>query len=42
MNDTGMNTAMKTSVEVTMAEEMPFTASTVALYGDLYPASNFA
>ena len=24
MNDTGMNTAMKTSVEVTMAEEMPF------------------
>ena len=34
MNDTGMNTAMKTRVEVMMADDTPVTPSTAALYGD--------
>ena len=33
---------MNTNVEVTIADEIPFMASTVALYGDWYPASNLA
>ena len=31
MNDTGTNTAMNTSVEVTMADEIPLMASIEAL-----------
>ena len=42
MKLTGMNTAMNTNVVATRADVMPPMASTVALYGDLYPASNFA
>ena len=42
MKLTGMNTAMNTNVVATRAIEMPPIASTVALYGDLYPSSNFA
>ena len=39
---TGMNTAMKTSVEVMMADVIPDMASMVAMYEDLYPASKRA
>ena len=39
---TGINTAMKTSVEVTMADVMPDMASTVAMKEDLYPTSKRA
>ena len=40
MNETGTNTAMNTSVEVTMADEMPLMASIDALQGERYPSSN--
>ena len=42
MKLTGMNTAIKTNVVAMSADVIPPIASTVALYGDLYPASNFA
>ena len=42
MKLTGMNTAMNTNVVAMRAVEMPSIASTVALYADLYPMSNFA
>ena len=42
MKLTGMNTAMNTNVVATRAVAMPPIASTVALYGDLYPSSNLA
>ena len=42
MKHTGINTAIKTNVVAIKALEIPCIASTVALYGDLYPASNLA
>ena len=42
MKLTGMNTAMNTKVVAIRAMEMPPMASTLALYADLYPSSNFA
>ena len=42
MKLTGINTAMNTKVVATNAIAIPPIASTVALYADLYPASNLA
>ncbi len=42
MNDTGMNTAMKTMEEVITGSDMPLMACLVALNGEVMPSSNFA